>query len=963
MAEGEPQAETKVAAEEGQEKLTEAEKNKIAEKIGKVGKVTPKNIKGLLDVMGGIFGLNKKQAESAAVVGDVIIGNAAKRAGISKDEMYQKIAYQKAQMKDLPKGIKFQVDAWHGSPHTFDKFTTKKMGTGEGVQAFGWGLYFTDLESIAKEYAKNLTPKEKYSFEGIDNIDNISTHPMTKSFIKDMLKANPTSRKDAINWVENNSKGKSEKVISELMAFAKILNVDNSVTRNVYKVSLHKGKTPNQYTWLEWDKPVSSKISKLIEGKIKSDIRVEKKTFRDGSIEFVILNNKSNNVLARISDVKTEQDAIQKYNKDFGFKSNQLTGQRLYSDLISELGDNKQASLFLLENGIDGIKYPAESIARGATSDNARGFNYVVFDENAVSIEEVIKFQKDAMKARGAMMMAMDNQAIIYALTDPNVSTPLHELAHVYEHYLTDTERKAIESWSGHKAGTVEFSEAFARGFEKFLAEGKISNPKLQKIFENFKEWLTEIYNGIIGSDIDIELNDTMKGIYNNMLAEDVNTEGKEKVAPKTAKEKLREKFGTTSPKFSKGKPSIQEVIDFAKEEGISKKDLRESLKEEGYSDAAIKEALPRPQVRPPSARRVLGQPKPKKVTVQEMAALKDQIRLEARAARGAVSFINKIRRDIQSAIEGLQKIGKLSTKQVNSITNKLNKVNLLNPIMRERFIDYMEKVYNNAEYAAKLSQARATRAKVKKKIKSEGTDAVLGSAAKVFAKVDPSMVDDIDAYNEVADKVLSGLSSSRVGGSLRSAFDIDGVLEYANKKIEEQDKAILNKLKETFEEITGTDPKDMTYAEMMSLLEVAEDDNAKFSKGKPSIQEMIDFAKEEGISKKDLREFLKEEGYSDAAIKEALPRPQVRPPSARRVLGQPKPKKVTVQEMAALKDQIRLEARAARGAVSFINKIRRDIQSAIEGLQKIGKLSTKQVNSITNKLNKVNLLNPGYKG
>jgi hypothetical protein len=305
----------------------------------------------------------------------------------------------------------------------------------------------------------------------------------------------------------------------------------------------------------------------------------------------------------------------------------------------------------------------------------------------------------------------------------------------------------------------------------------------------------------------------------------------KEVIVDESARNKAREEKAKQTTR--KQKPSIQEMIDFAKEEGISKKDLREFLKEEGYSDAAIKQALPRPQVRPPSARRITGQPKPKKVTVQEMAALKDQIRLEARAARGAVSFINKIRRDIQSAIEGLQKVGKLSTKQVNSITNKLNKVNLLNPIMRERFIDYMEKVYNNAEYAAKLSQARATRAKVKKKIKSEGTDAVLGSAAKVFAKVDPSMVDDIDAYNEVADKVLSGLSSSRVGGNFRSAFDIDGVLEYANKKIEEQDKAILNKLKETFEEITGTDPKDMTYAEMMSLLEVAEDDNALDAKNK----------------------------------------------------------------------------------------------------------------------------------
>ena len=50
--------------------------------------------------------------------------------------------------------------------------------------------------------------------------------------------------------------------------------------------------------------------------------------------------------------------------------------------------------MFLLDAGIDGIKYPAESISRGATSDTARGFNYVVFDENAITIEEQIRFQK-----------------------------------------------------------------------------------------------------------------------------------------------------------------------------------------------------------------------------------------------------------------------------------------------------------------------------------------------------------------------------------------------------------------------------------------------------------------------------------------------------------------------------------------------------------------------------------------
>ena len=121
--------------------------------------------------------------------------------------------------------------------------------------------------------------------------------------------------------------------------------------------------------------------------------------------------------------------------------------------------------------------------------------------------------------AQGAMTAA-DGNYVVYALSDPNVSTPLHELAHVYEHYLTDKERKDVLEWFGHKEWTTETSEKFARGFEKFLADGKTSNPKLKKAFESFKKWLTDIYNGIQGSDIDIELNDKMRSIYDAMLSE-----------------------------------------------------------------------------------------------------------------------------------------------------------------------------------------------------------------------------------------------------------------------------------------------------------------------------------------------------------------------------------------------------------------------------------------------------------
>ena len=45
----------------------------------------------------------------------------------------------------------------HGTRHDFDKFQLEKIGTGEGAQAFGYGLYFTDGSKIAEGYAKKLS--------------------------------------------------------------------------------------------------------------------------------------------------------------------------------------------------------------------------------------------------------------------------------------------------------------------------------------------------------------------------------------------------------------------------------------------------------------------------------------------------------------------------------------------------------------------------------------------------------------------------------------------------------------------------------------------------------------------------------------------------------------------------------------------------------------------------------------
>jgi len=97
----------------------------------------------------------------------------------------------------------------------------------------------------------------------------------------------------------------------------------------------------------------------------------------------------------------------------------------------------------------------------------------------------------------------------------------LHEMAHVYEKFLTDEEKAEILKWAGNKQWSRETSEKFARGFEKYLASGTAPQLWLQKIFNKFKMWLVDIYNGVKGSKIDLELSPAMVKIYDSIFLQD----------------------------------------------------------------------------------------------------------------------------------------------------------------------------------------------------------------------------------------------------------------------------------------------------------------------------------------------------------------------------------------------------------------------------------------------------------
>jgi hypothetical protein len=345
--------------------------------------------------------------------------------------------------------LQAMVDAWHGSPYSFDKFTTDKIGTGEGAQAFGWGLYFTDLKDIAINYAKNLATQNinLVSREILDAIQkyNIRTNLTDLGnwgSASDMLMANEYDLDLTIKQLEEANERAKDILDSKTMAMfyeqvgvLKTLKEKGfkplSKTKNLYKVSLHQGKSSSEYTWLEWDKP-NNKILDNLTNKIGENFIK--------SIDFIT--------------------------KKYGGKVK--NGALIYKGLSRMLGSDKQASLFLLENGIDGIKYPAESIARGATSDNARGFNYVVFDENAVTIEEKIQFLK---KPNGEVLGFVDRDGKVYLNPDAlTAETTFHELNHVQQSLIKiaaeqgDEKAKAVLRRWDKVVADYKVMEQFAKG-------------------------------------------------------------------------------------------------------------------------------------------------------------------------------------------------------------------------------------------------------------------------------------------------------------------------------------------------------------------------------------------------------------------------------------------------------------------------------------------------------------------
>ena len=173
-----------------------------------------------------------------------------------------------------PRGI----TAYHGSPHDFDKFSLDAIGTGEGAQAYGHGLYFAENEGVARWYRDNLAMDVadiKVTGDAPDgairrvrqSLQNFTDRGgmVSPSIVEDVIKDLETSRDVSQRFLETDGFDKVaysnfSTTVDALDALRRgDISIDPPNPGRMYEVNINAD--PDDF--LDWDAPLSQQPPKV----------------------------------------------------------------------------------------------------------------------------------------------------------------------------------------------------------------------------------------------------------------------------------------------------------------------------------------------------------------------------------------------------------------------------------------------------------------------------------------------------------------------------------------------------------------------------------------------------------------------------------------------------------------------------------------------------------------------------
>jgi hypothetical protein len=258
-----------------------------------------------------------------------------------------------------------ELEVYHGTPHRFEpteanplgEFDASKIGTGEGAQAYGHGIYFAENPSVASSYR---SPKH-FPYEELIKKENKEYRDAQANLIKldrairkiypDKIPQNTVS---AVEFVRINKKNFPSEIIEKInqAEFA-----EQSAYQTLSRGPFYKADLPDEMIdrMLDWDKPLSEQpesVQTILKNLAKKDAE---KYGEGGGLDYYMGDPDSYN------------------------------GESVYRYLAEQQDSQVNTSEYFKNLGIPGIKY-LDAGSRGGSGTGTR--NFVVFpgEEKKVKI-------------------------------------------------------------------------------------------------------------------------------------------------------------------------------------------------------------------------------------------------------------------------------------------------------------------------------------------------------------------------------------------------------------------------------------------------------------------------------------------------------------------------------------------------------------------------------------------------
>jgi hypothetical protein len=310
-----------------------------------------------------------KPAARAAAAGARAAGRGARRAGAAAVENLGPKVAELAESYMRRSGMTPEITTYHGTPHTFapepglplGRFRAEKIGSGEGNQMYGHGIYVAENPAVGKRYAEQLANRDA------SNQGRLNAHANAKRLAE--LQGGANYAADDIRFVlETNDDHPQKKLLQDTLSFLESGKYKEPLekTGSFYSIDLPDTVVNRM---LDWDAAISEQ-PELVQKALQNLAAKDRAKFGEGG-------------------------GFDYYMAD----PDSYSGESIYQYLAEQSGGQKEASVLLQSQGVPGVRYFDEF-----SRDRGEGTrNYVVFPGEEQNLRIL---ERDGVKAENAVKKA-----------------------------------------------------------------------------------------------------------------------------------------------------------------------------------------------------------------------------------------------------------------------------------------------------------------------------------------------------------------------------------------------------------------------------------------------------------------------------------------------------------------------------------------------------------------------------